>query len=104
MDFPGLQLKMIIPRNMPKAHAAGIFNGLASNKEVTAQILCGGLFLRCCNKKAACSSRQRQKAMKMENEIDRKPGSVLNDDLSRPAIADRLVPPSGHASSAVRPI
>ena len=43
-------------------------------------------------------------AMKMENEIDRKPGSVLNDDLSRPAIADRLVPPSGHASSAVRPI
>ena len=40
----------------------------------------------------------------MENEMDRKPGSVLNDDLSRPAIADRLVPPSGHASSAVRPI
>ena len=40
----------------------------------------------------------------MENEIDRKPGSVLNDDLSRPAIADRFVPPSGHASSAVRPI
>ena len=39
-----------------------------------------------------------------ENEIDRKPGSVLNDDLSRPAIADRFVPPSGHASSAVRPI
>ena len=36
--------------------------------------------------------------------LDRKPGSVLNDDLSRPAIADRLVPPSGHASSAVRPI
>ena len=35
---------MIIPLNMPKAHAAGIFNGLASNKEVTAQILCGGLF------------------------------------------------------------
>ena len=44
------------------------------------------------------------KAIKVENEIDRKPGSVLNDDLSRPAIADRLVPPSGHASSAVRPI
>jgi len=44
------------------------------------------------------------KAQKMENEIDRKPGSVLNDDLSRPAIADRFVPPSGHASSAVRPI
>ena len=43
-------------------------------------------------------------AQKMENEIDRKPGSVLNDDLSRPAIADRFVPPSGHASSAVRPI
>lgn len=41
---------------------------------------------------------------KAENEIDRKPGSVLNDDLSRPAIADRFVPPSGHASSAVRPI
>ena len=60
MDFPGLQLKMIIPLNMPKAHAAGIFNSLACNKEVTAQILCGGLFLRCCNKKAACSSRQRK--------------------------------------------
>ena len=44
------------------------------------------------------------KDWKMENEIDRKPGSVLNDDLSRPAIADRFVPPSGHASSAVRPI
>ena len=37
----------------------------------------------------------------MENEIDRKPGSVLNDDLSRPAIADRLKPPSGRASSVV---
>ena len=54
-------------------------------------------------------SRRRQAAAapnehKMENEIDRKPGSVLNDDLSRPAIADRFVPPSGHASSAVRPI
>ena len=45
-----------------------------------------------------------EKVLKMENEIDRKPGSVLNDDLSRPAIADRFVPPSGHASSAVRPI
>ena len=44
------------------------------------------------------------KAIKAENEMDRKPGSVLNDDLSRPAIADRFVPPSGHASSAVRPI
>ena len=55
-----MQLKMIIPLNMPKAHAAGTFNGLASNKEVTAQILCGGLFLRCCNKKAACNSRQRK--------------------------------------------
>ena len=42
--------------------------------------------------------------LKMENEMDRKPGSVLNDDLSRPAIADRFMPPSGHASSAVRPI
>jgi len=50
---------MIMPLNMPKAHAAGIFNSLACNKEVTAQILCGGLFLRCCNKKAACS-RQRK--------------------------------------------
>jgi len=29
---------------MPKAHAAGIFNGLASNKKAAAQILCGGLF------------------------------------------------------------
>ena len=28
----------------------------------------------------------------------------LNDDLSRPVIAGGLVPPSGHASSAVRPI
>jgi hypothetical protein len=46
-----MQLKMIIPLKMPKAHAAGIFNGLANNKEVTAQILCGDLFLRCCNKK-----------------------------------------------------
>jgi hypothetical protein len=45
---------MIMPLKMPKAHAAGIFNSLACNKEVTAQILCGGLFLRCCNKKAAC--------------------------------------------------
>ena len=51
---------MILPLNMPKANAAGIFNDSASNKEVTAQILCGGLFLRCCNKKAACSSRQRK--------------------------------------------
>ena len=60
-------------------------------------------FLRCCNKKAACIAADSAKH-KRENEIDRKPGSVLNDDLSRPAIADRLVPPSGHASSAVRPI
>ena len=88
---------------MPKAHAAGIFNGLANNKEVTAQILCGDLFLRCCNKKR-CLQPQTAQNQKRENEIDRKPGSVLNDDLSRPAIADRLVPPSGHASSAVRPI
>ena len=29
---------------------------------------------------------------------------LLNDDLSRPVIAGGLVPPSGHASSAVRPI
>ena len=94
---------MIIPLNMPKAHAEGIFNGLASNKEVTAQILCGGLFLRCFNKKR-CLQPQTAQKHKRENEIDRKPGSVLNDDLSRPAIADRLVPPSGHASSAVRPI
>ena len=43
-------------------------------------------------------------SIKAENEMDRKPGSVLNDDLSRPAIADRFMPPSGHASSAVRPI
>ena len=55
-------------------------------------------------KRCLHKGRQRQKVMKMENEIDRKPGSVLNDDLSRPAIADRLMPPSGHASSAVRPI
>ena len=54
-------------------------------------------------KNAACTQQTAQKH-KRENEIDRKPGSVLNDDLSRPAIADRLVPPSGHASSAVRPI
>lgn len=54
-------------------------------------------------KNAACTPQTALK-QKMENEIDRKPGSVLNDDLSRPAIADRFVPPSGHASSAVRPI
>ena len=52
----------------------------------------------------SCLQQQTAKKHKRENEIDRKPGSVLNDDLSRPAIADRLVPPSGHASSAVRPI
>ena len=51
---------MIIPLNMPKAYAAGIFNGLASNKKAAAQILCGGLFLCCGNKKAACNSRQRK--------------------------------------------
>ena len=58
-------------------------------------------------RKKDCSTNfvlQSHKAIKAENEIDRKPGSVLNDDLSRPAIADRFVPPSGHASSAVRPI
>lgn len=55
-----MQLKMIIPLKMPKAHAAGIFNGLANNKEVTAQILCGDLFLRCCNKNAAYNRRQRK--------------------------------------------
>ena len=60
-------------------------------------------FLRCHNKKS-CLQQQTAQKQKEENEIDRKPGSVLNDDLSRPAIADRLVPPSGHASSAVRPI
>ena len=87
-----------------------------------AAVLCGGRFQwsckqqngRCTNtvrwpfcvtttKNAACTQQTAQKH-KRENEIDRKPGSVLNDDLSRPAIADRLVPPSGHASSAVRPI
>ena len=52
----------------------------------------------------SCLQQQTAQKHKRENEIDRKPGSVLNDDLSRPAIADRLVPPSGHASSAVRPI
>ena len=98
-----MQLKMIIPLKMPKAHAAGIFNGLANNKEVTAQILCGDLFLRCCNKKR-CLQPQTAQNHKRENEIDRKPGSVLNDDLSRPAIADGLVPPSGRASSALCPI
>ena len=57
------------------------------------------------NKKSRCgASAAAQTKPNMENEMDRKPGSVLNDDLSRPAIADRLVPPSGHASSAVRPI
>ena len=57
------------------------------------------------NKKRRCgASAAAQTKPNMENEMDRKPGSVLNDDLSRPAIADRLVPPSGHASSAVRPI
>ena len=54
--------------------------------------------------KKRCLQPQTAQNHKRENEIDRKPGSVLNDDLSRPAIADRLVPPSGHASSAVRPI
>ena len=88
---------------MPKAHAAGIFNGLASNKKVTAQILCGDLFFTLPQQKS-CLQQQTAQKQKEENEIDRKPGSVLNDDLSRPAIADRLVPPSGHASSAVRPI
>ena len=88
---------------MPKAHAAGIFNGLASNKEVTAQILCGDLFFYVATTKKLPAAADSAKAKK-ENEIDRKPGSVLNDDLSRPAIADRFVPPSGHASSAVRPI
>ena len=64
---------------------------------------CVVAFLRYNNKNAACTQQTAQKH-KRENEIDRKPGSVLNDDLSRPAITDRLVPPSGHASSAVRPI
>ena len=54
--------------------------------------------------KKRCLQPQTAQNHTRENEIDRKPGSVLNDDLSRPAIADRLVPPSGHASSAVRPI
>ena len=58
----------------------------------------------CKNKKSRRVAAAAPKAIKVENEIDRKPGSVLNDDLSRPAIADRFVPPSGHASSAVRPI
>ena len=58
----------------------------------------------CKNKKSCRVAAAAPKAIKVENEIDRKPGSVLNDDLSRPAIADRFVPPSGHASSAVRPI
>ena len=58
----------------------------------------------CKNKKSRRVAVAAPKAIKVENEIDRKPGSVLNDDLSRPAIADRFVPPSGHASSAVRPI
>ena len=98
-----MQLKMIIPLKMPKAHAGGIFNGLANNKEVTAQILCGDLFFTLSQQKS-CLQQQTAQNHKRENEIDRKPGSVLNDDLSRPAIADRLVPPSGHASSAVRPI
>ena len=64
---------------------------------------CAVAFLRYNNKKS-CLQQQTAQKQKEENEIDRKPGSVLNDDLSRPAIADRLVPPSGHASSAVRPI
>ena len=58
----------------------------------------------CKNKKSRRVAAAALKAIKVENEIDRKPGSVLNDDLSRPAIADRFVPPSGHASSAIRPI
>ena len=58
----------------------------------------------CKNKKSRRVAAAAPKTIKVENEIDRKPGSVLNDDLSRPAIADRFVPPSGHASSAVRPI
>ena len=98
-----MQFKTIIPLNMPKAHEAGIFNDLVSIKKAAAQILCGGLFALQQQKNAACTQQTAQKH-KRENEIDRKPGSVLNDDLSRPAIADRLVPPSGHASSAVRPI
>lgn len=64
---------------------------------------CAVAFLRYNNKKRCLHAADSAKH-KRENEIDRKPGSVLNDDLSRPAIADRLVPPSGHASSAVRPI
>ena len=58
-----MQLKMILPLNMPKAHAAGIFNGLASNKEVTAQILCGDLFYVAATKKlpATADSAKTQK-------------------------------------------
>ena len=45
---------------MPKAHAAGIFNGLASNKKAAAQILCGGLFVLQQQKMLPARSRQRK--------------------------------------------
>jgi len=55
-----MQFKIIIPLNMPKAHAAGIFNGFASNKKATAQILCGGLFALQQQKTLPARSRQRK--------------------------------------------
>ena len=88
---------------MPKAHAAGIFNDLASKKRGHCTNPVRWPLFTLLQQKS-CLQQQTAQKLKRENEIDRKPGSVLNDDLSRPAIADRLVPPSGHASSAVRPI
>ena len=40
----------------------------------------------------------------MENEIDRKPGSVLNDDLSRLHVAMQLQPPPGTRRARIVPI
>ncbi len=43
-------------------------------------------------KTAPCQKAQGSGVVNKENEIDRKPGSVLNDDLSRLAIASKLKP------------
>ena len=45
---------------MLKAHAAGVFNDLVSNKKTTAQILCGGLFTLQQQKTLPARSRQRK--------------------------------------------
>ena len=49
----------------------------------------------CKNKKSRRVAAAAPKAIKVENEIDRKPGSVLNDDLSWFYVAAKLRGPKG---------